>query len=112
MKVAKEAALMAKQEGISVELIDLQTLYPYDADTLVESVLKTGRCVITHEAPITSGLGSELASTLSDRCFERLQAPIRRVCGYDTPFPMTLEPLYLPDKFKVFHQIKDLTTQF
>lgn len=109
MQVARQAAQMASEEhGISVEIIDLQTLYPYDAETLIQSVNKTGRCVITHEAPITSGLGSELSSKLSDKCFERLEAPIRRVCGYDTPFPMTLEPLYLPDKFKVFDAIKTL----
>lgn len=69
-RIAKKAADRAKKElGVSVELIDLQTIYPYDIDTLVNSVKKTGRCIITHEAPLSFGSGSELAANIQERCF-------------------------------------------
>eukprot|EP01017_Pseudomicrothorax_dubius_P000444 TRINITY_DN0_c1819_g1_i1.p1 TRINITY_DN0_c1819_g1~~TRINITY_DN0_c1819_g1_i1.p1 ORF type:complete len:108 (+),score=17.77 TRINITY_DN0_c1819_g1_i1:64-387(+) len=101
-----EAAAMAEKDGISCEVIDLQTLYPYDGETLIKSHNKTGRCIISHEAPVTCGLGSELAAILQEKCFLRLEAPLLRICGYDTPFPMSHEPLYLPDKWKIYDGIK------
>eukprot|EP00331_Platyophrya_macrostoma_P031856 CAMPEP_0176435720 /NCGR_PEP_ID=MMETSP0127-20121128/17507_1 /TAXON_ID=938130 /ORGANISM="Platyophrya macrostoma, Strain WH" /LENGTH=355 /DNA_ID=CAMNT_0017818835 /DNA_START=44 /DNA_END=1111 /DNA_ORIENTATION=- len=106
MRVISEAAAMAEKDGISCEVIDLQTLYPYDLDTLCQSVNKTGRCIISHEAPITCGLGAELTAAIQEKCFLRLEAPIQRICGYDTPFPLVHEPIYLPDKFKVYEGIK------
>ncbi len=93
VKVAEKAAKWAEENGISVELIDLQTIYPYDLDTLVRSVKKTGRCIITHEAPVTGGFGSELSAKLQESAFSSLEAPILRVCGYDTPFPLSHEPV-------------------
>jgi len=63
---------LAEAEGISCEVIDLQTIYPYDFDTLAQSVNKTGRCIISHEAPVTSGFGAELAAKIQEKCFLRL----------------------------------------
>lgn len=63
--------------------------------TLEKSVNKTGRCIISHEAPVTCGVGSELAATLQDKCFLRLESPVKRVCGFDTPFPLAHEPVIL-----------------
>jgi 2-oxoisovalerate dehydrogenase E1 component beta subunit len=108
LHVLAEACNMAKDElGVSCELIDLRTLYPFDADTVVESVKKTGRLLISHEAPISSGLGAEIAATVQERCFLSLEAPIQRVCGYDTPFPLAFEKLYVPDALKNFEAIKN-----
>jgi len=88
LRVAKNAANLAKERlGVSVEIIDLQTIYPYDLETMVNSVKKTGRCVITHEAPVSYGPGAEIASKLQENCFLSLESPIKRVCGFDTPFP-------------------------
>jgi 2-oxoisovalerate dehydrogenase E1 component beta subunit len=96
------AALEVEKLGKgSVEVIDLRTLNPLDIDTLQASVEKTGRCVIAHEAPITQGFGAELAALLQEKCFLHLEAPIYRVAGLDTPFPHTLEELYMPDAPKV-----------
>jgi len=106
LRVASKAAEWAKEKGISVELIDLQTIYPYDLKTLVKSVKKTGRCIITHEAPVTCGFGAELAAKLQEEAFVHLEAPITRVCGYDTPFPLSHEPLYLPSKPRIIEAIK------
>lgn len=101
------AAALAEKEGISCEIIDLRTILPWDVETVVNSVNKTGRCIVTHEAPITNGFGSEVASKVQERCFLSLEAPVRRVCGLDVPFPLIFESLYLPDRFKLFEAIKD-----
>jgi pyruvate dehydrogenase E1 component subunit beta len=85
------------EQGIDCELIDLRTLVPLDTDTIIESVKKTGRVVIVHEAPKTSGFAGELIALINEKAFLHLEAPPRRVCGYDTPFPYTLEHEYLPD---------------
>lgn len=73
----------------------------------MKSVRKTGRCLVTHEAPITNGFGAELAARIQQDCFLNLEAPVKRVCGYDTPFPLVFEPIYLPDRLKVFEGIKE-----
>ncbi|EGR27395.1 hypothetical protein IMG5_196650 [Ichthyophthirius multifiliis] len=107
MRVLNEAAKQAEQDfGISCEIIDLQTIYPCDMDTLVKSVNKTGRCIVSHEAPVTGGIGSEIAAGIQEKCFLRLNAPVQRVCGLDTPFPLIHEFIYLPDKWKVYDAIK------
>jgi pyruvate dehydrogenase E1 component beta subunit len=93
---ATAAAEQAAEKGLSVEVIDLRTLWPLDLDTLVGSVEKTGRAVLVHEAPRTLGLGAEIAALLQEKCFTHLEAPIRRVTGFDTPFPYTLDEEYLP----------------
>lgn len=82
--------------GVLCEVIDLQSLLPWDIETVVESVLKTGRLVVAHEAPITCGLGADIAAVIQDNCFLSLKAPVQRVAGFDTPFPLAQEHLYLP----------------
>ena len=95
-----------RDSGIDAELIDLQTLLPWDRDTVVESVKKTGRCVIVHEAPKTSGFGAEMSASIQERCFWHLESPIIRVTGWDTPFPHTTEWDYLPNPKRIAEAIK------
>ena len=83
-------------EGIDCEVIDLRTLWPIDIDTIVDSVTKTGRLVVVHEAPRTCGFGSEICQLVTEKAFLHFQAPPRRVTGWDTPFPYALENEYLP----------------
>jgi 2-oxoisovalerate dehydrogenase E1 component beta subunit len=72
-----------------------------DLNAIICSVEKTGRCVVAHEAPKTMGFGAEIAALIMERCFYHLEAPVKRCCGLDTPFPHTLEADYLPDAEKV-----------
>ncbi|MCA9306530.1 MAG: alpha-ketoacid dehydrogenase subunit beta [Phycisphaerales bacterium] len=89
-------------EDLSVELIDMRSIYPYDADTIIESVNKTGRCVIVHEAPKTCGFGAELATLIQEHCFLSLKAPVQRVTGFDTVMPYyKLELEYLPNAERI-----------
>ncbi len=89
-------------EDVSVELIDLRTLYPIDIDRIIESVKKTGRCVVAHEAPKTAGLGAEISALIQEHCFLHLKAPVQRVAGFDTIMPYyKLELDYLPNAKKV-----------
>ena len=106
MPIIEEAAKKAEEAGISVECIDLRTLQPFDIDTLVASVKKTGRGVIVHEAPKTAGFGGELVASICERAMEYLEAPIQRVCGFDTPFPYSLEHEYLPNADRVLGAIR------
>ncbi len=93
---AQAAADEASKQGIEVEIVDLRTLWPVDIDTIVASVKKTGRLVVVHEAPRTCGFGAELVALVNEKAFDHLEAPPARVCGFDTPFPYTLEMDYLP----------------
>jgi pyruvate dehydrogenase E1 component beta subunit len=93
---ALDAAQRASGDGVDCEVIDLRTLWPLDIDTIVASVKKTGRVVVVHEAPKSCGLGSEIVSLINEKAFLYLQAPPKRVTGFDTPFPYTLENEYLP----------------
>jgi len=95
----------AAAEGVSCEVIDLQTIAPWDMHTIRDSVQKTGRLLVTHEAPLTAGFGAEVAAAIQDACFDHLEAPIARVCGADTPFPLAFEKLYLPDELKIYDAI-------
>ena len=95
-----------KDSGVDCDLIDLQTLVPWDRDTVVNSIKKTGRCVIVHEAPKTSGFGAEMSASIQERCFYHLEAPITRVTGWDTPFPHTTEWDYLPSPERIAAAIK------
>ncbi|KAF3840149.1 hypothetical protein F7725_018866 [Dissostichus mawsoni] len=98
--VMREVANMAQEKlGVSCEVIDLQTILPWDVETVCKSVVKTGRLLISHEAPITGGFAAEISSSVQEECFLNLEAPISRVCGYDTPFPHIFEPFYIPDKW-------------
>eukprot|EP01100_Stratorugosa_tubuloviscum_P007237 TRINITY_DN302_c1_g1_i1.p1 TRINITY_DN302_c1_g1~~TRINITY_DN302_c1_g1_i1.p1 ORF type:complete len:384 (+),score=201.85 TRINITY_DN302_c1_g1_i1:57-1208(+) len=99
---------LAKTANISCELIDLQTVSPWDVEIVEKSVQKTGRLLVSHEAPITAGLGAEIISTITNRCFLYLEAPPSRVCGYDMPFPLIFERFYVPDVYKIQHEIQRL----
>lgn len=102
------AALDNLPEEISVELIDLRTLYPLDIETIVNSVRKTGRAVIVHEAPKTCGLGAEISALIQEHCFLHLEAPVQRVTGFDTVMPYyKLEMNYLPDAKRIKKGIQD-----
>ncbi|QSX39229.1 alpha-ketoacid dehydrogenase subunit beta [Shewanella cyperi] len=106
MEILEKAAEMAAAEGISCEVIDLRTLSPWDVDTVAESVKKTGRLLINHEAPLTGGFAGEIAATIQEECFLYLESPIARVCGLDTPYPLIHEKEYMPDALKTFEAIK------
>jgi 2-oxoisovalerate dehydrogenase E1 component subunit beta len=95
------AQAAADERGIDAEIIDLRTLVPLDVDTIVESVMKTGRCLVVHEATLTSGFGAELCATVQERLFFHLEAPVTRVCGWDTPYPHAHEWLYFPGPERV-----------
>ncbi len=100
-------ALDELPEDVSVELIDLRSIYPWDAELVCQSVEKTGRCVIVHEAPKTCGFGAEVATTIQEKCFLSLEAPVQRVCGYDTVMPYyKLELEYLPDAKRVAEAVQ------
>jgi pyruvate dehydrogenase E1 component beta subunit len=95
-------------EHVSVELIDLRTIYPIDVETIAESVKKTGRAVVVHEAPKTAGLGAEISSLIQEHCFLYLQAPVQRVTGFDVVMPYyKLENDYLPDATRITQSIQD-----
>src|SRR5215470_4279794 len=89
------------ESGVDAEVIDLRTLLPIDIDAIVDSVAKTGRCVIVHEATRTSGFGAELSALVQENCFYQLEAPIVRVTGWDTPYPHSLEWDYFPGPRRV-----------
>jgi 2-oxoisovalerate dehydrogenase E1 component beta subunit len=108
--VALEAAELASKEGYDVEIIDLRTLIPLDIYTIIDSIKKTGRAIILHEAPKTLGFGAEISALISEKAIEYLKAPIIRVTGFDTPFPYTLENLYLPNSYRVLKAIKHVMT--
>jgi pyruvate dehydrogenase E1 component beta subunit len=93
---ALAAAEEVRAQGIEVEVIDLRTLWPVDTETVVASVKKTGRLLVVHEAPRACGFGAEMITQICERAFLHLQAPPKRVTGWDTPFPYTLENEYLP----------------
>ena len=106
----EETAAKAEQAGISVEVLDLRSLMPFDIDGLLASVKKTGRAVIVQEAPRTCGFASELIASIQERAMEYLEAPIMRVCGFDTPFPYTLEMEYLPRAPRILKAIREVVT--
>ena len=99
---------LAKTQGIDVEVINLRTLNPLDIHTVTTSVQKTGRCVIAHEAPKTQGFGAEIAAQIAEKCFYYLEAPVKRCCGLDTPFPNAWEKEYLPDAYRVKKALLDI----
>jgi 2-oxoisovalerate dehydrogenase E1 component beta subunit len=101
----------AAAEEVEAELIDLRTLLPLDIQTLIESVKRTGRLVVVHEAPRTSGYAGELITLVVERAFYHLQAAPRRVTGYDTPFPYTLEEEYLPLAPRILSSILEIANE-
>jgi pyruvate dehydrogenase E1 component beta subunit len=95
----KAAEAMEERRGTSVEVVDLRTVSPFDKETVANSVKKTGRAIVVHEAPKTSGFGAEVATGIMEEAFLRLEAPVGRVCGYDTAYPgaFQAENEWLPD---------------
>jgi pyruvate dehydrogenase E1 component beta subunit len=107
VKETLEAADALAAEGIGAEVIDVATLKPLDFDTIHESVRKTGRCVIVHEAPRTAGFGAEIAARLAEHAMYDLVAPVERVTGYDTHIPLyRLEMKYLPSVERIVDAAK------
>jgi pyruvate/2-oxoglutarate/acetoin dehydrogenase E1 component len=100
---------LADGPGSDAEVIDLRTLAPLDLGPVVESVARTGRCLVVHEATRTSGFGAELAALVQERCFTSLEAPILRITGWDTPFPYTLENDYLPLAPRILEGVRGLS---
>jgi 2-oxoisovalerate dehydrogenase E1 component beta subunit len=90
------AIATAEANGIDAEVIDLRSIVPVDIEAIEQSVKKTGRCVVLHEATRTAGFGAELAALVQERCFYHLEAPVARVTGWDTPYPHSMEWAYFP----------------
>jgi 2-oxoisovalerate dehydrogenase E1 component beta subunit len=106
VKVCMESANAIADEGRQVEVIDLRTMSPLDLEPVYESVRKTGRAVVVHEAPVNLGLGSEIAARITEECFYSLEAPVLRVGGFDTPYPPSrVEEEYLPDLDRVLDAV-------
>ena len=102
------ALAAAEEAGVDAEVIDLRTLLPLDLETVVTSVRKTGRCVVVHEATLTSGYGAELAALVQAECFYQLEAPVRRVAGWDTPYPHAHEWAYFPGPARVGRALTEI----
>ncbi|WP_237740769.1 alpha-ketoacid dehydrogenase subunit beta [Crystallibacter crystallopoietes] len=102
-----QVAELAAEDGIDIEVLDLRWLKPIDAEALATSVGKTRRAVVVHEAPLTSGLGAEVAALITERCFGTLKAPVERVTGFDVPYPSgDLEDEYIPDIDRILFGIQ------
>ncbi len=101
------AADKLEEEGVTVDVIDVATLKPLDAETILRSVEKTGRCVIVHEAPRTAGLGAEIAAQVAERALYSLLAPIKRITGYDVVVPLAkLEKQYIPSVDRIVDGVR------
>jgi 2-oxoisovalerate dehydrogenase E1 component beta subunit len=108
--VAEEAAGELAKDGVSVEIIDLRSIIPFDEEAILNSVAKTNRVIILHEAPLTGGAGAEFAARIAEKAFDYLDAPIKRVASLDVPTPYSppLEAFYLPNKEKVLSAAREL----
>jgi 2-oxoisovalerate dehydrogenase E1 component subunit beta len=95
-----------RELGIDAEVIDLRTIVPLDIEAIEQSVQKTGRCVVVHEATRTNGFGAELAALVQERCFYHLEAPVQRATGFDTPYPHSLEWAYFPGPVRIGTALK------
>ena len=106
VRTCVEAAVAAREDGRALEVIDLRSLSPMDIGTVVASVRKTGRCIVVHEAPVTAGLGAEIAARVTEQCFYHLEAPVQRVGAPSTPYPPSrVEEYYLPDLDRVLDAV-------
>lgn len=104
-----EAVKAAEEVEGDIEVIDLKTIYPTDFETVIESVKKTGRCVVLHEAPKTGGFGAEIATRINEEALLHLEAPVERVTGPDVPYPLyTLEDYYMPDKNRTAAKLEEV----
>ena len=101
VSTCEKAAEAAAEKGMSIEIIDLRTLVPLDEEAFLASVRKTGRCVVASEAPRICGFASEVSAIVAEKAIESLEAPVLRVTGFDTPFPYSLEHVYMPDAKRV-----------
>ncbi|GAC1615736.1 MAG: alpha-ketoacid dehydrogenase subunit beta [Ktedonobacteraceae bacterium] len=104
--MALEAAETLAEEGVRAEVIDLRTISPFDAETIVASVEKTGRAVVVHEAPKTAGVGAEIVATINERALYSLEAPVLRVTGYDVLAPVSLEDHILPSAGRIVYAVQ------
>jgi pyruvate dehydrogenase E1 component beta subunit len=112
VKTAMKAAEAAAGEGRSLEVIDLRTLSPLDMAPVLDSVRRTGRAVVVHEAHVNLGMGAELAARITEQCFYHLESPVLRVGGFDTPYPASrIEEEWLPDLDRVLDAV-DRTMSF
>ena len=105
MHVAEAAV---EETGVDCEIVDIRTIAPLDVDTITASVNKTGRCVIAHEATRFGGFGAEIAARIQKDCFYNLEAPIRRIAGWDTPYPHAFEWQYFPGKKRLVAGIRSM----
>jgi 2-oxoisovalerate dehydrogenase E1 component beta subunit len=106
VRTCLDAATAATDDGRDLEVVDLRSLSPLDLPTLLDSVRRTGRCVVVHEASASGGLGAEIAAQVTEHAFWSLEAPVLRVAGYDTPYPPSrLEELFLPDLDRVLDAV-------
>ena len=96
------------RNGTNCEVIDLQSIVPWDLELVCNSVCKTGRALVSHEAQYTGGFGAEIISSIQKNCFLNLEAPVERVCGYDTPVSHIHEPFYIPSKWRVVEAVEKL----
>jgi len=106
--VVEKAAKIAAEKNIDVNIVDLRTLLPLDEEGVLEHAKRTGRVVIVHEAPRFCGYGSEVSAMIAENVIEYMEAPIKRVTGFDTPFPNTLEHHYMPDDRRVLDAIEEV----
>lgn len=108
--VAGEAAEILAKDGVSVEIVDLRTIIPFDEEAILESVRKTGRVIVLHEAPLTGGAGAEFAARIAEKAFDYLDAPVKRIGALDVPTPYSppLEENYLPNAQKVLAVAREL----
>ena len=109
-RVCLDAAAKAAEKGIDVEVIDLRTLVPLDVESVLKSVKKTGRVLIAHEAPKFLGYGAEIAAIVAEKAVEYLKGPIVRIAGFDTPFPYSLEDVYMPSSDRILEGVEKLMT--
>lgn len=107
---AMEAADELAKDGVSVEVIDMRSILPFDEEAMLESVAKTNRCIVLYEAALTGGVGAEFVARIADKAFDYLDAPIKRVASLDTPVPYSpsLEDFYRPNKDKVIKAAKEI----
>lgn len=108
--VADEAAAEMEKEGVSLEIIDLRSIKPYDEEAILSSVKKTSRAIVLHEAPLTGGVGGEIVACITEKAFDWLDAPIRRIAALDTPVPYSppLEAFYRPNSEKLVTAIRQV----
>ena len=104
--MTEKAAVRAS--GIDAEILDVRTMSPLDTDTLCTSVCRTGRCVVVHEATRFSGYGAELVATVQEHCFWNLEAPVKRVASWDTPYPHAFEWEYFPGQARIAAALKEV----